>query len=148
MTLSPTLAFMRLFHELRVQTWPEAVRHHALDDARDLGLWVAFAIDEPDRHALIRGAVTVNIGVCNNTLDLAMNGERLRTAGHVELEQEFGAHRKRFACLDECTAARDVLGVVGEERVESLVFDLELDRPPLGGTSLRFVVDHISLYQD
>ena len=40
------------------------------------------------------------------------------------------------ARLDERAAARDVLGVVGEERVEPLVFDLELDRPARLAASL------------
>ena len=70
-------------------------------------------------------------------------------ARHEQFEQKLGSDRKRLARLDERAAARDVLGVVGEERVESLVFDLELDRTPLAGASLGWlVVAHDSLYQD
>ena len=72
-----------------------------------------------------------------------MNGQRLVAPGDKQLEQEFGAHRKRSSCLDEGAAPRDVLGVVGEERVEPLVFDLELDRTPRVDTTIAIgVIGH------
>ena len=72
----------------------------------------------------------------DDALDLAVDGQRLVAARDEQLEQELGPDRKRSARLDERAAARDVLGVVGEERVEPLVFDLELDRTPRVGASV------------
>ena len=122
-------ALLRVLHELGVEARAEAVRHHAFDDARDLGLRITFAVDETDRHALV-GLPSPSTSWSIDALDLAMDRERLAAARDEQLEQELGADRKRAARLDERAAARDVLGVVGEERVEPLVFDLELDRTP------------------
>ena len=72
-------------------------------------------------------------GFVDDALDLTVDRERDVATGDEELEEEFRAHRERSGCLDECSTARDVLGVVGEERVEPLVFDLQLDRPPVRG---------------
>ena len=86
----------------------------------------------------------------DDALDLAVDRQRLVAAGDEQLEQELGPDRERPARLDERAAARDVLGVVGEERVEPLVLDLELDRTPRVGAPLVLgvLVDHGSLYQD
>src|SRR5690606_1129569 len=48
-------------------------------------------------------------------------------AGEHQEEDELGADVERAVRLDERAALRDVLGVVGEERVESLVVDSEGD---------------------
>src|SRR5882757_8938024 len=148
MPLAPPL--VRVVHELCVEPWTEALRHHAFDDPRDLDLRVALTINELDRHAGV-----VLGGLIDDALDLAVDGERLVAAGNKELEQKLRADRERASRLDERAATRDVLGVVGEERVEPLVFDLELDRAPRISAALaieisivtRGVLGHASPYQ-
>src|SRR5262249_35671299 len=63
----------------------------------------------------------------DDPLHLAVDRQRLVGLRHEQLEQELGADRERPAGLDEGAAPRDVLRVVGGERVERLVLDLELD---------------------
>src|SRR5688500_6066953 len=108
-------------HELCVESWTETLRHHIFNDACNFALRIALTVHELDGHARV-----VLGGFVDDALDLTVYGEWRVAAGDEELEQEFGAYRERSGCLDECSTARDVLGVVGEERVEPLVFDLEL----------------------
>lgn len=122
---------LALLEELGGEAGTEAVGHHALDRAADDILRVALTIDELDRHALVLSG-----GFVHDALDLAVNGERQIAAGNEELEQEFGSDREGPLGLDEGAAARDVLGVVGEERIEALVLDLELDRPARLGAAI------------
>src|SRR5207302_5072655 len=98
------------------------------DRGGDLFLRIALAIDELDRHPLL---CPRRLAFAHDALDLAMDRQRVIAAGHEQLEHEFRANRKRAARLDERATTRDVLGVVSEERVEPLVFDLELDRAAL-----------------
>src|SRR5678815_80927 len=114
---------VRMVHELCVEPWTETLRHHIFDDTCDFGLRVALTVHELDGHA----GVVVD-GFVDDALDLTVDRERDVAAGDKELEEEFRALRERSGCLDEGSTARDVLGVVGEERVEPLVLDLELDR--------------------
>ena len=88
------------------------------------------ACGSPSRYTnlIAMPGILVVASSSDDALDLAVDRERLVATRHEQLEQEFGADRERSARLDERAAARDVLGVVGEERVEPLVFDLELDR--------------------
>jgi hypothetical protein len=119
-----------LFHELCVEACTEAIGHQAFDHARDFGLGVTFAVDEADGHALVWGAVTVDVFAGDDALDLAVDREWLVAAGDEELEEKLGPDGKRSTRLDERSAARDVLRVIGKERVETFVFDFQLDRPP------------------
>ena len=68
-------------------------------------------------------------------------GMQLVTTWDEQLEQKFGADGQWSCCLDEGAAARNILGVVGEERVEPFVFDLELDRTARGAAPVgaRFI---------
>src|SRR3954471_1886911 len=162
--VSSALPLSGVVHQLGVEAWPQTLGHHALDHPGNLGLRIALTVDKPDGHASL---LVRRLG--DDALDLAMDGEGLVAAGDEELEQELGPDRERTACLDERAATRDVLGVVGEERVEPLVFDLQLDRPAtrrpalldtdsgIGGRRLlgngaviafALFAGHASLYQD
>ena len=62
---------------------------------------------------------------------------------HGQSEDELGAGPEGLVGANERSAARDVLRVVREERVEPFVLDCQLDRrtqgePPLFGLSLGF----------
>lgn len=59
---------------------------------------------------------------------LAGQAQRLFQVRDAQREDELGADRQRSLGADEGAAARDVLRVIGEERVDALVLDLELDR--------------------
>src|SRR6185503_12556972 len=135
---------VRVVHELCVEPRAETLRHHILDDSCDFALRIALTVHELDGHS----GVVVD-GFVDDALDLTVDGERGVAAGDKELEQEFGAYRERSGCLDECPTARDVLGVVGEERVEPLVLDLELDRTANVEASLAIgFVGHAPPYQE
>src|SRR5688572_25766221 len=99
-----------LVHELGVELGTEAIRHETFDDPGDLRLGVTFAVDKPDRHARLRA-----FDVIDDSLHLAMDGQRLVTARDEQLEEKLGPHGERSTGLDERPTARDVLGVVGEE---------------------------------
>src|SRR6185503_4897030 len=67
------------------------------------------------------------IALAHHPLHLAADGDRLVELGDDELEHELGALVERLARLDEGAALADVARVVGEEGVELLVLDLQLD---------------------
>src|SRR5687767_3898626 len=102
-------AFLRVLHQLRVETRAEAFGHETFDDASDFGLGIAFAVDETDRHALVWCAVAVDVGVVDDALDFTVDGEGLGAAWDEQLEEELGSYGKRATCLDEGATARDVL---------------------------------------
>src|SRR5262245_25113804 len=117
--MRPTSRFEALVEQLAGELGAERGSHELLDDALELAALVLIRVDESNAHA---GLVAVVL----TPHDLSEQLEGLGALRHGELEQELRADGQRLLRLDEGAALGNVLGVVGEERVQLLVVDLEL----------------------
>src|SRR5215471_9271450 len=135
---------LRLLDQARVDQRAEAVGHHLLDDLFERLALLDAVVDELNPHAgLVPGR---DLGrqrgtVLHHPAHLPAQRERRGLRRQHQLEQEYRADVERFLGLDEGATLRDVLRVIVEERVQSLVLDLELDRGACFSASL-VVVGH------
>src|SRR5262249_1967580 len=125
----------RLVQEPERQLTPEAVAHQLLHHVLECEALRVVGIDEPDAHARI-----VTLGVAPR--HLAQQLEWILTTRNGQLEEKARPHRQGLARLDERAGLADVARVVGEEAVQLLVVDLQLDRRPRVGAPVRLWFRH------
>lgn len=99
----------------------QLVDHDLGDPALDIGTFLVIPVLELDSHAggLVIGALFRR----DDPHDLAEQTQRLVHFGDQEAEDEFGTDGQWPVGADERASLGDVLGVVGEEAVETLVLD-------------------------
>src|SRR5438128_2297766 len=109
-------------HQLVVQDRTQLIEHQAFDYAEH-ALTLRFTLeDEADAHArlLIAGSLLGR----DHPLHFAGQHYGIGERRDAELEDEVRSDWKRPFRANERTAAANVLRVIGEERVKSLVLDL------------------------
>src|SRR5437763_1910848 len=93
------------------QLGTEAIGHQLLHHSLELTSLSVGDIDEPNAHSGLR---PVRAGPDH----LAEQLERCFSTRHRKLEEKTSPHWERLLRLDEGSALRDVLGVVGKKGVE------------------------------
>lgn len=107
------------------QVFTQLFDHQFLHDRLGLPTILIVPIHELDTHA--RRRFCSRIFGSHNPTHTTTQTQRLRNILDGQSKNELGVHFKRPIRTDERTALGDVAGVVGEERVEALVLDIQLD---------------------